>query len=44
MIAMDVDQTILARRAKIVGALQKIVRGEGVIAQEPAGAPMKATA
>ena len=39
MIAMDVDQTILARRAKIVGALQKIVRGEGVIAQETGRRP-----
>jgi glycolate oxidase len=39
MIAMDVDQTILARRAKIVGALQKIVRGDGVIAQETGRRP-----
>ncbi len=31
---MDVDETILARRAKIVAALQRIVPGEGVIEQE----------
>jgi glycolate oxidase len=34
MKAMDVDATILARRAKIVDALRKIVPGEGIIEQE----------
>ena len=28
---MDVDETIMTRRADIVAALRKIVRGEGVI-------------
>ena len=36
---MDIDETILARRAKIVAALRKIVRGEGVIAQEAGRRP-----
>ncbi|HUZ91810.1 MAG TPA: FAD-linked oxidase C-terminal domain-containing protein [Methylocella sp.] len=39
MKAMDVDETILARRAKIVEALRKIVPGEGVIAQEAGRRP-----
>ena len=34
MTPMDVDETILARRAKIVAALRCIVPGEGVIEQE----------
>ena len=39
MKAMDVDATILARRAKIVDALRKIVPGEGVIEQEAGRRP-----
>jgi glycolate oxidase len=31
---MEIDRSILARREKIVAALQKIVPGEGVVAQE----------
>jgi glycolate oxidase len=31
---IDVDETIVARRAKIIAALRKIVPGEGVIEQE----------
>jgi glycolate oxidase len=39
MKAMDVDATILARRARIVGDLRKIVPGEGVIEQEAGRRP-----
>jgi glycolate oxidase len=39
MKAMNIDQSILARRAAIVGALQKIVPGEGVIEQEAGRRP-----
>ncbi len=39
MKAMDVDATILARRAKIVDALRRIVPGEGVIEQEAGRRP-----
>jgi glycolate oxidase len=34
MLPLPVDETVLARRAKIVTALRKIVPGEGVIEQE----------
>ncbi|MGH6835207.1 MAG: FAD-linked oxidase C-terminal domain-containing protein [Methylocella sp.] len=36
---MDVDATVLARRAKIVAALRQIVPGEGVIEQETGRRP-----
>src|SRR6202045_3237779 len=36
---MDVDETVLARRAKIVAALRSIVPGEGVIEQETGRRP-----
>jgi glycolate oxidase len=36
---IDVDETILARRAKIVAALRSIVPGEGVIEQEAGRRP-----
>ena len=36
---MDVDATVLARRAKIVAALRRIVPGEGVIEQETGRRP-----
>ncbi|MFZ3327194.1 MAG: FAD-binding protein, partial [Methylocella sp.] len=39
MKAMDVDATVLARRAKIVAALRSIVPGEGVIEQETGRRP-----
>src|SRR5450631_3427333 len=39
MKAMDIDATVLARRAKIAGALRKIVQGEGVIEQETGRRP-----
>src|ERR1700730_10397843 len=39
MKVMDVDATILARRAKIVAALRRIVPGEGVIEQETGRRP-----
>jgi glycolate dehydrogenase FAD-linked subunit len=39
MKAMNVDAAILARRAKIAGALRKIVQGEGVIEQEAGRRP-----
>src|ERR1700732_5226105 len=39
MKAMEVDETILARRAKIVAALRRIVPGEGVIEQETGRRP-----
>jgi len=39
MKAMDVDATVLARRAKIVAALRAIVAGEGIIEQETGRRP-----
>ncbi|MGH6937131.1 MAG: FAD-linked oxidase C-terminal domain-containing protein, partial [Methylocella sp.] len=36
---MDVDQSVLARRAKIVAAMRSIVPGEGVIEQEAGRRP-----
>ncbi|HEV7910875.1 MAG TPA: FAD-binding protein, partial [Methylocella sp.] len=36
---MDVDETVLARRAKIIAALRSIVPGEGVIEQETGRRP-----
>ena len=36
---MDIDATVLARRAKIVAALRRIVPGEGVIEQETGRRP-----
>jgi glycolate oxidase len=39
MKAIDIDETVLARRAKIVAALRHIVPGEGVIEQETGRRP-----
>jgi hypothetical protein len=44
MKAMDVDATILARRAKIVDALRKIVPARASSNKKPAGVSMRAMA
>lgn len=44
MKAIDVDASILARRAKIVAALRSIVPGEGVIEQEIGRRPYESDA